>query len=43
MVKVLMSNVTNLAPLRERTMLMSILMRLREAVLVLTSPGYVMF
>ena len=38
-----MSKVTNLAPLRERTLLMSRLMRSREAVLVPTLPGYVMF
>ena len=38
-----MSKVKNLAPLRERTLLRRSLMRLREAVLVPTSPGYVMF
>ena len=38
-----MSKVTNLATLRERTLLMSSLMRYREAVLVTMSPGYVMF
>ena len=38
-----MLKVKNLAPLRESTLLTSSLMRSRDAVLVLTSPGYVMF
>ena len=38
-----MSEVKNWVPLRERTLLMSSLMRSREAVLIPTLPGYVMF
>ena len=38
-----MSKVTNLAPGRDKTLLSKSLTRSREAVLVPTSPGYLMF
>ena len=38
-----MSKVTNVAPWRDRTLLSKILTRSREAVLVTTSPGYLIF
>ena len=41
--KLLMSKVTNFAPSRERILLRRRLRRFRDAVLVPTSPGYLIF